>query len=69
MISFGINLNQMMMCMLRVQLKCPSAEIFSKNKEFKMCIYAAYKIIILCVVLYGCGIWSLTLREEHKLKV
>jgi hypothetical protein len=25
--------------------------------------------IILHVVLYGCGIWSLTLREEHRLRV
>jgi hypothetical protein len=28
-----------------------------------------YKTIILPVVLYGCGTWSLTLREEHKLRV
>ena len=28
-----------------------------------------YKIIILPVVLYGCEIWSLTLREEHRLMV
>jgi hypothetical protein len=28
-----------------------------------------YKTIILPVVLYGCETWSLTLREEHKLKV
>jgi hypothetical protein len=26
-------------------------------------------MIILPVVLYGCETWSLTLREEHKLKV
>jgi hypothetical protein len=25
--------------------------------------------IILLVVLYGCETWSLTLREEHRLKV
>jgi hypothetical protein len=25
--------------------------------------------IILPVVLYGCGTWSLTLREEHRLRV
>jgi hypothetical protein len=30
---------------------------------------SAYKTIILFVVLYGCENWSLTLREEHKLKV
>jgi hypothetical protein len=28
-----------------------------------------YKTIILPVVLYGCETWSLTLREEHRLKV
>jgi hypothetical protein len=27
-----------------------------------------YKTIILPVVLYGCETWSLTVREEHKLK-
>ena len=28
-----------------------------------------YKITILHVVFYGCGTWSLTLREERKLRV
>jgi hypothetical protein len=28
-----------------------------------------YKTIILPVVLYGCEIWSVTLREEHRLWV
>jgi hypothetical protein len=28
-----------------------------------------YKIIILHVILYGCEIWSLTLKEEHRLRV
>jgi hypothetical protein len=28
-----------------------------------------YKTIILPVVLYGCATWSLTLREEHRLRV
>jgi hypothetical protein len=28
-----------------------------------------YKRIILPVVLYGCETWSLTLREEHRLRV
>jgi hypothetical protein len=54
--------------MLRIHSKCP-AEIYSKNEDFKMCICKVYKIIILPVVLYGCETWSLTLREEHKLKV
>jgi hypothetical protein len=34
----------------------------SKNAKFR-----TYKIIILPVVLYGHEIWSLTLREEHRL--
>jgi len=28
-----------------------------------------YGTIILPVVLYGCGTWSLTLREERRLRV
>jgi hypothetical protein len=28
-----------------------------------------YKTIILPVALHGCGTWSLTLREEHRLRV
>jgi hypothetical protein len=35
-----------------------------KNLKLKM-----YKTIILPVVLYGCETWSLTLREEHRLRV
>jgi hypothetical protein len=28
-----------------------------------------YKTIVLPVILYGCESWSLTLREEHRLRV
>jgi hypothetical protein len=35
-----------------------------KNVEIRI-----YKTIILLVALYGCATWSLTLREEHKLRV
>jgi hypothetical protein len=28
-----------------------------------------HKTVILPVVLYGCKIWSLTLREEHRLRI
>jgi hypothetical protein len=28
-----------------------------------------HKTVILPVVLYGCETWSLTLREEHRLRV
>jgi hypothetical protein len=36
----------------------------SKNLKIKI-----YKTVILQVVLYGCETWSLTLREEHRLRV
>jgi hypothetical protein len=32
-------------------------------------LFKNIKIIILPVVLYGCEIWSLILREEHRLRV
>ena len=35
-------------------------------KELKV---KTYKTIILPVVLYGCETWSLTLKEEHRLRV
>jgi hypothetical protein len=31
--------------------------------------HKVYKAIILPIVLYGCETWSLTLREEHRLRV
>jgi hypothetical protein len=41
-----------------------SFRLLSKNVTIRI-----YKSIILLVVLYGFEIWSLTLREEHRLKV
>jgi len=41
-----------------------SSSLLSKNIKIKI-----YKIMILSVVLYRCETWSLTLREEHRLKV
>ena len=38
--------------------------LLSKNLKIRIC-----RTIILPVVLYGCETWSLTLREERKLKV
>jgi hypothetical protein len=38
--------------------------LLSKNLKIGI-----YKTIILPVALYGCETWSLTLREEHRLKV
>jgi hypothetical protein len=40
-----------------------SSRLLSRNVKVKI-----YKIIILLVVLYGCATWSLTLREEHRLR-
>ena len=37
---------------------------YSQNLKIKI-----YRTIILPVVLYGCETWSLTLREEHRLRV
>jgi len=41
-----------------------SSRMLSKNLKIKI-----YRTIILPVVLYGCETWSLTLREENKLRV
>jgi hypothetical protein len=32
-------------------------------------VFIFVRVIILTVVLYGCEIWLLTLREEHRLRV
>ena len=41
-----------------------SSRLLSRKLKIKI-----YRIIILPVVLYGCEAWSLTLREERKLRV
>jgi hypothetical protein len=41
-----------------------SSNLLSRNVTVKI-----YKTIILPFVLYGCDTWSLTLREEHRLRV
>jgi hypothetical protein len=41
-----------------------SSSLLSKNIKIKI-----YSNIILPVVLYGCKTWSLTLREEPRLRV
>jgi len=41
-----------------------SSSLLSKNLKIKI-----YRTIILPVVLFGCGTWSLTLREERRLMV
>ena len=41
-----------------------SSSLLHKNLQIKI-----YRTIILTVVLYGFETWSLTLREEHRLRV
>jgi len=41
-----------------------SSRLLSKNVKIKI-----YKTIISPVVLCGCETWSLTLKEEHRLRV
>ena len=41
-----------------------SSSLLSKNLKIKI-----FRTVILPVVLYGCENWSLTLREEHRLRV
>ena len=41
-----------------------SSRLLSNNLKIKI-----YRTIILPIVLYGCENWSLTLREERKLRV
>jgi hypothetical protein len=41
-----------------------SSRLLSKNVKVRI-----YNTIIFPVVLYGCETWSLTVREEHKLRV
>jgi hypothetical protein len=40
-----------------------SFRLLSKNIKIRI-----YKTIILLVLLYGCETWSLTFREEHRLR-
>jgi hypothetical protein len=41
-----------------------SSRLISKNLKIKI-----YETIIFPVALYGCEAWSLTLREEHRLRI
>jgi hypothetical protein len=41
-----------------------SSRLLSKNIKIRI-----YRTVILPVVLYGCETWSLTSREEHRLRV
>jgi hypothetical protein len=47
-----------------IQFSLSSSCLLSRNVKVKI-----YKIIIVPVILYGCKTWSVTLREEHRLRV
>jgi hypothetical protein len=47
-----------------------SSHVLSKNIKIDTYIYIyIYKTIVLCVILYGYETWSLTIGEEHRLRV
>jgi len=52
-----------MLAIIRCRIFCLPGS-YPKNLKIKI-----YRTIILPVVLYGCETWSLTLREERKLRV
>jgi len=54
-----------MLAIIRCRIFC-LLDLLSKNLKIK--IYT-YRTIIFPVVLYGCETWSLTLREERKLRL
>ena len=47
-----------------IRVEPQSSSLLSKNLKIKI-----YRTIILPVVFYGCETWSLTLREERRLRV
>jgi hypothetical protein len=57
-----IRLNSGNACYYSVQ-NLLSSHLISRNLKIKI-----YKTVIFPVVLYGCKTWSLTLREEHRLR-
>ena len=63
MIPHNKNVHQLVWHLQYVQTLL-SSRLLSKNLIIKI-----YKTIILPVVLYGCETWSLTLREESRLRV
>jgi hypothetical protein len=61
--EFTSRLNSVNACYRSVQ-SLLSSRLLSRNLNVKI-----YKTIILPVVLHGCETWSVTLREEHRLRV
>jgi len=57
-------LNSGIFAIIQFKIFCLPISYKNKTKQIKM-----HKTVILPVVMYGCETWSLTLREEHKLRV
>ena len=53
-----------MLAIFRGRMFFFSSSLISKNLKIKI-----YRTVILPVVLYVCETWSLTLREEYRLRV
>ena len=51
-------------CLLSFGAESFSSSLLSKNAKMEK-----YRTIILSLVLYGCGTWSLTFRKERNLRV
>jgi hypothetical protein len=47
-----------------IQFSLLPSHLLARNVKVKI-----YKTVILAVVLYKCETWSLTLRNEHRLRV
>ena len=60
---------------IKRRINVGNAFYYSHDKILSSCLLSkklkvsTYKTIILLVVLYSCETWSLTLREEHRLRV
>ena len=58
---------------IKHRIKLEDACYYSLEKILSSCLlskkFKTYKTIILPTVLYSCETWSLTLREEHRLRV
>jgi len=60
----GFSFQQFLNCKFPSVQNFLSFSLLFKNLKFKI-----YRFTILPVVLFGCETWSLTLREESRLKV
>jgi hypothetical protein len=55
-----MNTRQIKLINITINASC----LLSKNQKIRIC-----STIILSVVLYGCETWSLSLKEEHRLRM